>query len=68
MYPRAGGCRTPDGGIVSTVSDLATFIEALFDGRLLARDTLAQMTGNTRTEKRYGLGTYGWSSFRGKSR
>lgn len=49
------GCRTPDGGIVSTVYDLATFIEALFQDRcLLSPDAFAEMTSDMLWEKRMG--------------
>ena len=59
-----GASRTPDGGIVSTVYDLATFIEAVFDGRLLAKEALKEMTSNMLAEKRYNLGTYGLGIFK----
>jgi D-alanyl-D-alanine carboxypeptidase len=53
--------RTPDGGIVSTVYDLAAFIKAVFNDRsFLSESSLAEMTNNFRVETRfnqdYGLG------------
>ncbi len=48
-------CRTPDGGIVSTVMELAAFMEALFEeGRLPDKSTLAEMTADMRPEQRTG--------------
>jgi D-alanyl-D-alanine carboxypeptidase len=53
------GARTPDGGIVSDVFDLVTFIHALVqDQRLLPEAELAEMTGNFRPDAKLGPGTY----------
>jgi CubicO group peptidase (beta-lactamase class C family) len=38
------------GGILSTASDLMTFASALFDGKLMSRETLAIMTQPVGTE------------------
>ncbi len=49
-----------DGGIISTVDDLVTFIHALLDGDLLADDSLAEMLDGTDfgDDTAYGLGIY----------
>jgi D-alanyl-D-alanine carboxypeptidase len=50
-----------DGGIISTVEDLATFFRALLGGNLLAPKQLAEMTGTIATgspDMRYGLGIF----------
>jgi D-alanyl-D-alanine carboxypeptidase len=50
-----------DGGIISTVSDLATFFRALLGGKLLPRQQLAAMTRTISTDRsdlRYGLGIW----------
>lgn len=49
-----------DGGIISTVDDLATFIHALLDGQLLELDSLAEMLDGAHVddELEYGLGIY----------
>jgi D-alanyl-D-alanine carboxypeptidase len=59
-----GACRTPDGGIVSTVHDLATFIEGLFGGRLLDAKAFEGMISDTLVEKRFGIGSYGLGIFK----
>ncbi len=49
------------GGLVSTNSDLALFIKALFNYKLINKESLAKMTAvkNTKdNESRYGLGVY----------
>jgi D-alanyl-D-alanine carboxypeptidase len=48
-----------DGGIISTVEDVATFFRALLGGKLLAPEQLAEMTrtiSTGSTDTRYGLG------------
>jgi CubicO group peptidase (beta-lactamase class C family) len=50
-----------DGGIISTVEDVATFFRALLSGNLLAPKQLAEMTGTIATDRpdlRYGLGIW----------
>jgi len=50
-----------DGGIISTVEDVATFFRALLGGNLLAAKQLAEMTGTIATDRpdlRYGLGIW----------
>jgi D-alanyl-D-alanine carboxypeptidase len=50
-----------DGGIISTVQDLATFFRALIGGNLLAPKQLAQMTRTIATDRpdlRFGLGIF----------
>ena len=50
-----------DGGIISTVGDVATFFRALLGGKLLAPKQLAEMTrtiSTDRTDLRYGLGIW----------
>jgi D-alanyl-D-alanine carboxypeptidase len=50
-----------DGGIISTVEDLATFFRALLGGKLLAPKQLAEMTRTIATDRpdlRYGLGIW----------
>jgi D-alanyl-D-alanine carboxypeptidase len=50
-----------DGGIISTVEDVATFFRALLGGKLLPRQQLAEMTGTIATDRpdlRYGLGIF----------
>ena len=50
-----------DGGIISTVEDVATFFRALLGGNLLAPKQLAEMTGTIATDRpdlRYGLGIW----------
>jgi D-alanyl-D-alanine carboxypeptidase len=50
-----------DGGIISTVEDLATFFRALLGGNLLAPKQLAEMTRTIATDRpdlRYGLGIW----------
>ena len=55
---------TPDAAMVSNVYDMATFIEALFSGRLVSDATLAKMKKeiptNWQTNKGYGLGLTIW--------
>ncbi len=47
--------RTPDGGIVSNVFDMATFIQALVPERALLSETeYAEMTGNLRQDAKLG--------------
>ena len=49
-----------DGGAVSTIDDLATFWRALFEGRIVSRETAAEMTrahtDGGGKDNRYGLG------------
>lgn len=53
------GARTPDGGIVSNVYDLAAFIQALAqDQRLLTEAEWAEMTGDFRPDTRLWPGAY----------
>jgi D-alanyl-D-alanine carboxypeptidase len=50
-----------DGGIISTVEDVATFFRALLGGNLLAPKQLAEMTRTISTDRpdlRYGLGIW----------
>jgi D-alanyl-D-alanine carboxypeptidase len=50
-----------DGGIISTVSDLATFSRPLLGGKLLPRQQLAEMKrtiATTDTDFRFGLGIF----------
>ena len=50
-----------DGGIISTVEDVATFFRALLGGKLLAPRQLAEMTRTIATDRpdlRYGLGIW----------
>jgi D-alanyl-D-alanine carboxypeptidase len=47
-----------DGGIISTVEDVATFFRALLGGNLLAPKQLAEMTTTTDPELSYGLGIF----------
>jgi D-alanyl-D-alanine carboxypeptidase len=50
-----------DGGIISTVEDLATFFRALLGGNLLAPKQLAEMTRTIATDdpgQRFGLGIF----------
>ena len=50
-----------DGGIISTVEDVATFFRALLGGNLLAPKQLAEMTRTIATDRpdlRYGLGIW----------
>jgi D-alanyl-D-alanine carboxypeptidase len=50
-----------DGGIISTVEDVATFFRALLGGKLLAPKQLAEMTRTIATDRpdlRYGLGIW----------
>jgi D-alanyl-D-alanine carboxypeptidase len=50
-----------DGGIISTVEDLATFFRALLGGNLLAPKQIAEMTKTIATDRpdlRYGLGIF----------
>jgi D-alanyl-D-alanine carboxypeptidase len=50
-----------DGGIISTVDDLATFFRALLGGKLLPREQLAEMTQTIATlspDLRFGLGIF----------
>jgi D-alanyl-D-alanine carboxypeptidase len=50
-----------DGGIISTVEDVATFFRALLGGRLLPPKQLAEMTRTIATDRsdlRYGLGIF----------
>jgi D-alanyl-D-alanine carboxypeptidase len=50
-----------DGGIISTVEDLATFFRALLGGKLLPRQQLAEMTSTITADDadyRYGLGIF----------
>jgi D-alanyl-D-alanine carboxypeptidase len=50
-----------DGGIISTVEDLATFFRALLGGNLLAPKQLAEMTRTIATAdpgQRFGLGIF----------
>ena len=49
------------GGLVSTVGDLATFMGALFDGRLISRESISAMTEDLRDD--YGLGIIKFSEF-----
>ncbi len=51
--------RTPDGGIVSNVYDLAAFIQALAqDKRLLSEAEYAEMTGDFRVDAKLWQGVY----------
>lgn len=54
----AGG--TPDGGLVTTPTDLARLVDALVGGRLVSPETFAAMTfaqcGRTKGADRYGYG------------
>jgi D-alanyl-D-alanine carboxypeptidase len=50
-----------DGGIISTVEDVATFFRALLGGKLLAPKQLAEMTRTIATDRsdlRFGLGIW----------
>jgi D-alanyl-D-alanine carboxypeptidase len=50
-----------DGGIISTLEDLATFFRALLGGKLLAPQQIAEMTRTIATDRpdlRYGLGIW----------
>jgi D-alanyl-D-alanine carboxypeptidase len=50
-----------DGGIISTVEDLATFFRALLGGKLLPRQQLAEMTRTIAADdpgQRFGLGIF----------
>src|SRR5262249_61891087 len=50
-----------DGGIISTVEDVATFFRALLGGNLLAPKQLAEMTRKIATDRpglRVGLGNF----------
>jgi D-alanyl-D-alanine carboxypeptidase len=50
-----------DGGIISTVDDLATFFRALLGGKLLPQKQLAEMTrtiASPEPDLRYGLGIF----------
>jgi D-alanyl-D-alanine carboxypeptidase len=50
-----------DGGIISTVEDVATFFRALLGGKLLPQKQLAEMTRTIATDRpdlRYGLGIW----------
>jgi D-alanyl-D-alanine carboxypeptidase len=50
-----------DGGIISTVDDLATFFRALLGGKLLPQKQLAEMTGTIASpdpDLRFGLGIF----------
>jgi D-alanyl-D-alanine carboxypeptidase len=49
-----------DGGIVSTMNDLARFFRALFTGDLVSRDVLSEMTRTVDVEpgQRAGLGVF----------
>jgi D-alanyl-D-alanine carboxypeptidase len=50
-----------DGGIISTVEDLATFFRALLGGNLLAPKQIAEMTRTIATDDpdhRFGLGIF----------
>jgi D-alanyl-D-alanine carboxypeptidase len=50
-----------DGGIISTVEDLATFFRALLGGKLLPQRQLAEMTrtiASPEPDTRYGLGIF----------
>ena len=55
---------TPDGGLVTTPSDLARLVDALMAGRLISPDTFAAMTsaqcGGTEGVYRYGYGLQLW--------
>jgi D-alanyl-D-alanine carboxypeptidase len=51
------GAVWPDGGIATTATDLARFLDALLGGRLLAPATLAQMTDTADDGYGYGLET-----------
>jgi D-alanyl-D-alanine carboxypeptidase len=54
-----GGRVSGDGGIISTVNDLATFFRALLSGKLLPQKQLAEMTRTIASpdpDLRYGLG------------
>ncbi|MDR6506107.1 serine hydrolase [Arthrobacter oryzae] len=46
-------------GLVSTVSDLNAFFDALLDGRLVRRERVAEMQGPVHAE--YGLGLFQWN-------
>lgn len=60
MSDMDGGCRTPDGGIVSNVYDLSHFIKALFEDRsFLSASSLAEMTGTMRKLENRGNVEYG---------
>ena len=50
-----------DGGIISTVDDLATFFRALLGGKLLPQEQLAEMTKTIAAwspDVRFGLGIF----------
>lgn len=59
VHPSLLGC---SGGMVSTAGDLALFLAALFDGRLLRPESLDAMTALTPRPGgiRYGLGLFSW--------
>ena len=57
-----------DGGIISTVEDVATFFRVLLGGNLLAPKQLAEMTSTIATDRpdlRYGLGIWRYRLPRG---
>jgi D-alanyl-D-alanine carboxypeptidase len=57
-----------DGGIISTVEDLATFFRALLGGKLLPQKQLAEMTrtiASPEPDTRYGLGIFRYRLPRG---
>ncbi len=67
-WDRADSDGEADGGIISTAADLATFMEALFGGKLLSESTLAEMIKPTllpscpNGDCEYGLGIEHWKT------
>jgi D-alanyl-D-alanine carboxypeptidase len=47
-----------DGGIISTVDDLATFFRALLAGKLLPPEQLSEMTRTIAVDPDFGLGLF----------
>lgn len=56
-WDKADGDGDPSSGIISTAEDLFKFSEALFSGKLLKKQSLAEMLV---TVKEYGLGIEDW--------
>lgn len=67
-WDRADSDGEADGGIIATATDLATFLEGLFGGKLLAPASLADMMATTRLrgcpngDCEYGLGLENWKT------
>lgn len=67
-WDRADSDGEADGGIISTATDLARFMEGLFGGKLLAPASLADMMATTRLpgcpngDCEYGLGLENWQT------